>query len=160
MNKMHKLRRNFTIKKVYEIKIFSCNVVCGSVSKQNVIFMNLNIKVYFSYFKPDLVIQQAIYFLANESCIQCKIKIRTNEPKTRKNTEAQPKLTGSYKKSVTVTSSTETISTKIFLKKISPCNVMVSTKNGCWATMRKRMKMQVKTMKTTNLTFWLIRIYH
>ena len=45
MNRMHKLRRNFTIKKIYAIKIFSCNIVCGSVSKQNVIYTNLSIKV-------------------------------------------------------------------------------------------------------------------
>ena len=60
--------------------------------------MNLNIKIYFYSFKPGIFIQQAVDFLANESWIQCKIKIRTNEPKNRKNTEAQPKLTGSYKK--------------------------------------------------------------
>ena len=47
MNGMHKLRRNFTINKVYAIKIFSCNIVGGSVSKQNVIFTNLRLKYTF-----------------------------------------------------------------------------------------------------------------
>ena len=32
MNRMHKLRRNFTINKVYAIKISNCNIVRGSIS--------------------------------------------------------------------------------------------------------------------------------
>ena len=31
---------------------------------------------------------------------------------------------------------------------------------SCWTNMRMRMMMQVKTRKTTNLTFGLIRRYH
>ena len=59
--------------------------------------MNLSIKVSNFSFKP------AIFYCRVKNYICHKNIVRTNEPKiwkNNKNTEAQPKLSGSYKKTV------------------------------------------------------------
>ena len=54
MNRVYKLRRNF-----------SCNIVFGSVSKQNVIYKNLSIKVLNFSFKLALTSQKYSTWMIN-----------------------------------------------------------------------------------------------